>query len=87
MKIKRRKQKMKEKLFNKVKKLSEKRDVFAGFHSDKKDRQVLLWTHDNQVCADIGKDDYISNLYLEDKKGNLIVVWTYKNGWIIKEKY
>lgn len=69
------------KLFDEVKKLAEKQDVFAGFHSNE-DRQVLLWEHDNHVCSKIGKDDYISNLYVEDEQGNLIVVWTYEKGWL-----
>jgi hypothetical protein len=55
--------------------------VFAGFHTNY-GRQVLLWEYDNVVCQQIGTDDYIGNLYLEDKKGNLNVVWTYKNGWL-----
>jgi len=69
-------------IFNEVKKLSEKQDVFAGFHQNKKDRQVLLWEHDNYVCSKIGEDDYISNLYIEDEHGNLIVVWSYEKGWL-----
>lgn len=60
--------------------------LFCGYHKDKNDRQVLSFDISNDVCRAIGKDDYVDNLYIENKQNNLIEIWSYKKGWNKKIK-
>lgn len=63
----------------------EKDEVLMAVFLDKDltDIQILSWHRDNEVCQNIGKDDYIEALMvLNVKTLTNYLVWRYSDGWV-----